>query len=117
MFGRKRSSGQCFASAEENRQVTGGSPQLSQQKAGLDMEPHRNDLHRPPLSNELNPHNINWRAMTFFKERSICQLALNVKEAGENERRLPESQNSRRNRLMKLLSYYNHTLPLKKNKL
>lgn len=33
--------------------------------------------------------------MTFFKERYICQLALNLEEAGENERRLSESQNSR----------------------
>lgn len=84
-----------FCSCWREQAVTGGSPQLSQQKAGLDMELHRKDLRRPPLSNGVNPHNIHWRAMTFLKERSICQLPLKVKEAGENERRLSESQNSR----------------------
>lgn len=46
-----------MASAEENRHVTGLSPQLSQQKAGLDMESHRRDLRRPPLSSGVNSHN------------------------------------------------------------
>lgn len=91
----RRPNAQEAARAEENRCVTDGPPQPSQQQVGTEVESHRKDLRRTPLAKEVNPQDIHWEATTFFKEfisAQNCPRALKVTETGENKKRLSEPQ-------------------------
>lgn len=59
---------------------------------------HGKGIWRTLLSNGVNPHDIHQRTTTVLKKvipAKNCQLALTVKQAGQNERGLSDSQNPR----------------------